>query len=127
MSKPRLEHGPKLQKGLYLITPDDADPAHLRDRVAPLLPFAACLQLRCKAMAGDALREAASLLRVDCRAAGVPFIVNDDARLAAAVGADGVHLGEHDGDIADARALLGDEAIIGVPYFSRGLIHCGVR
>ena len=42
-----------------------------------------------------------------CRAAGVPLIVNDDARLAAAVGADGVHLGEHDGGVAAARALLG--------------------
>lgn len=111
MSKPRLE------RGLYLITPDARDPARLRERVLPLLPFAACLQLRCKAMPGDALREAASLLRADCREAGVPFIVNDDARLAAQIGADGVHLGEHDGDIAGARVLLGDEAIVGASCY----------
>jgi thiamine-phosphate pyrophosphorylase len=111
MSKPRLE------RGLYLITPDARDPARLRERVLPLLPFAACLQLRCKTMPGDALREAASLLRADCRGAGVPFIVNDDARLAAEARADGVHLGEHDGDIARARALLGDDAIIGVSCY----------
>ena len=106
-----------LQKGLYLITPDATDPLRLRERVLPLLPFAACLQLRCKSMDGDALRETASLLRVDCRDAAVPFIVNDDARLAREVGADGVHLGEHDGDIAAARALLGDDAIIGVSCY----------
>ena len=111
MSKPRL------QRGLYLITPDESDPARLLERVAPLLPFAARLQLRCKSMPRDALREAASLLRAACREAGVPFIVNDDARLAREVGADGVHLGEHDGAIAEARALLGDSAIIGVSCY----------
>ncbi|HET7125806.1 MAG TPA: thiamine phosphate synthase [Lysobacter sp.] len=111
MSKPRLE------RGLYLVTPDARGPARLRERVAPLLPFAACLQLRCKSMEGDALRETASLLLTACREAGVPFIVNDDARLAREVGADGVHLGEHDGGIAEARALVGDDAIIGVSCY----------
>lgn len=111
MSKPRL------QRGLYLITPDERDPARLRERVAPLLPFAACLQLRCKSMGNDDLRETASLLRADCRNAGVPFIVNDDPRLAAEVGADGAHLGEHDAGIAIARDLLGDDAIIGVSCY----------
>ena len=43
----------------------------------------------------------------------MPLIINDDVRLAKAVGAAGVHLGEDDGDIAAARALLGTEAIIG--------------
>ena len=47
----------------------------------------------------------------------MPFIVNDDVRLAREVGADGVHLGEHDGDIAAARVLLGDDAIIGVSCY----------
>ena len=106
-----------LQRGLYLITPDAREPTRLLERVAPLLPFAACLQLRCKSMQADALRETASLLLADCRNAGVPFIVNDDARLAAGIGADGVHLGEHDGDIAEARALLGDDAIIGASCY----------
>lgn len=118
MSK-QLKHGAsaKLRTGLYLITPDESEPSRLLARVTPLLPFASCLQLRCKSMDADALREAASLLRVACRAATVPFIVNDDARLAREVGADGVHLGEHDGSIADARALLGEDAIIGVSCY----------
>jgi thiamine-phosphate pyrophosphorylase len=108
---------PRLGKGLYLITPDEGEPARVRERVAPLLAYAACLQLRCKPMDGAPLREAALLLRADCRAAGVPFIVNDDPRIAAEVGADGVHLGEHDARVAEARALLGDGAIIGVSCY----------
>ena len=111
MSKPRLK------RGLYLITPDARDPARLYERVSPLLPFAACLQLRCKSMPREALREAASLLGAASREARVPFIVNDDARLAREVDADGVHLGEHDGAIAEARALLGEDAIIGVSCY----------
>ena len=111
MSKPRL------QRGLYLVTPDAREPARLRERVAPLLPYAACLQLRCKSMDAAGLRETASMLLADCRDTGIPFIVNDDARLAAEIGADGVHLGEHDAGIAEARALLGDGAIIGVSCY----------
>jgi thiamine-phosphate pyrophosphorylase len=117
MSKPRLKRGPTLRKGLYLVTPDATDPSCLRERVLPLLPLTACLQLRCKSMGRERLRETASLLRADCRGAGVPFIVNDDARLAHEIGADGVHLGEHDGAIAEARALLGEDAIIGASCY----------
>lgn len=47
-----------------------------------------------------------------CARYGVPLIINDNVRVAQAVGA-GVHLGASDGDIAEARALLGPEAIIG--------------
>ena len=106
-----------MQAGLYLITPDEADTQRLVARVAPLLPFAELLQYRNKS-ADPALRaEQAAALAPLCRAAGVPFIVNDDARLAAAVKASGVHLGEHDGTVAAARALLGDTAIIGVSCY----------
>lgn len=106
-----------LGNGLYLITPDDPDPLRLLARVQPLLPFAACLQLRNKAMAAATLREAGMSLRAACRDAGVPFIINDEAMLAAELGADGVHLGEDDGDIASARTLLGNNAIVGVSCY----------
>lgn len=106
-----------LRTGLYLITPDDPDPSRLLARVQPLLPFASCLQLRNKAMPAATLREAGTLLRDACREAGVPFIINDNAALALELGADGVHLGEQDGDIASARTLLGDAAIIGVSCY----------
>jgi thiamine-phosphate pyrophosphorylase len=56
-------------------------------------------------------------LRALCLDADVPLIVNDDAALAARTGAAGVHLGEHDGDVAAARAVLGDTAIIGVSCY----------
>jgi thiamine-phosphate pyrophosphorylase len=101
-------------RGLYLITPDEPDTARLLARTAPLLAQGATwLQYRNKA-AGEALRhEQAAALQALCANAGVPLIVNDDVRLAQAVGAAGVHLGEDDGDIAAARALLGTEAIVG--------------
>ena len=86
-------------------------------RVQPLLSFASCLQLRNKLMTDATLREAGTLLRDACKEAGVPLIINDDAALALELGADGVHLGEHDGDIGSARALLGDNAIIGVSCY----------
>lgn len=106
--------------GLYLITPDEADTANLLARTAPLLAAGATwLQYRNKT-AGDALRyEQAAALQSLCRQAGVPLIVNDDVRLAKAVGAAGVHLGEDDGDIAAARALLGAKAIIGASCYDR--------
>lgn len=107
----------RLERGLYLITPDARDPARVSERVAPLLAFAACLQLRCKSMDARALRETALMLRKQCDEAAVPFIVNDDPALAQGVGADGVHLGEHDGGIAEARSLLGAQAIIGVSCY----------
>ena len=100
--------------GLYLITPDEADTARLLARTAPLLAAGVTwLQYRNKT-ADTALRhEQASALQSLCLQAGVPLIINDDARLAKTVGAAGVHLGEDDGGIAAARALLGTKAIIG--------------
>lgn len=110
-------HGRQDLRGLYLVTPDEPDTARLLARVKPLLPFTALLQHRNK-QASDALRHAqAAVLAQACRDAGVPFIVNDDARIAADVKADGVHLGEHDGAIEAARALLGGAAIIGVSCY----------
>lgn len=105
-----------LSKGLYLITPDEADSARLLARVEPLLPFTACLQYRNKAADAALRARQAGLLQAACAEAGVPLIVNDDAALAAAVGAEGVHLGEEDGDIAVARASVGD-AIVGVSCY----------
>lgn len=106
-----------LRRGLYLITPDERDPARLLERIRPLLAHASCLQLRNKVMDAASLLDAGSRLRDICTARGVTFIVNDDTNLAGALGADGVHLGEHDGAIADARRLLGGRAIIGASCY----------
>ena len=113
MPERRLPDRPTLRSGLYLITPDDPDGDRLLARTLPLLRFASCLQLRNKMMDADALRAVGSLLRDACAEASVVFIVNDDPRLAHALAADGVHLGEHDGAVVEARTLLGDGAIIG--------------
>jgi thiamine-phosphate pyrophosphorylase len=62
------------------------------------------------------LQEARELAAL-CNAFAVPLIINDDIELARASDAAGVHLGEDDEAIADARATLGDEAIIGVSCY----------
>jgi len=98
------------RRGLYLVTPEPLPDMAL---IARLLPHAACLQYRSKLGAPDERHRQASALRALCNDAGVAFIVNDDVELAAAVGADGLHLGEHDADIAMARARLGPAAILG--------------
>ena len=69
------------------------------------------LQLRAKDWEGARIRKAAIQLLAACRAVDSAFIVNDDPALAAEIGAHGVHLGQLDGDIAEARALLPDGII----------------
>ncbi len=108
-----------MPRGLYLITPDEPDTERLLARVAPLLESGSVtwLQYRNK-NAGEALRHLqAQALQALCARTQVPLIINDDIRLAKAVGAAGVHLGEDDGDPASARALLGPHAILGVSCY----------
>jgi len=109
---------PHAARGLYLITPDEPDTARLLARVGPLLGAGvAWLQYRNKA-AGPALkREQAAALQALCARAGVPLLVNDDAALAAEIEAAGAHLGEDDGALAAARALLGPHAILGASCY----------
>lgn len=108
---------PRWSTGLYLVTPDEPDTSRLLARAGAVIEGAALLQYRNKS-AGPRLRaeQAAALLPL-CRAAGVPLVINDDWRLAHAIGADGAHLGEDDGIVRDARALLGASAILGVSCY----------
>lgn len=55
----------------------------------------------------------AKALRTITAANKTPFVINDDVALAKAVGADGVHVGQEDASVKEARAALGDQAIIG--------------
>lgn len=103
--------------GVYLITPDEADTARLLARVEPVLEYAALLQYRNKSASATLRRVQAEALHALCRAQKVPLIVNDDLALAQAIGADGVHLGENDGDVRAARVLLGAEALIGASCY----------
>ncbi len=100
---------------LYLISPLGVGgdfPARLEEALAagPIGAF----QFRVK---GFDQHEAAALaepLQQICAAHEVAFIVNDDMALAKRLGADGVHLGQGDGDPREARRLLGPSAQIGV-------------
>jgi thiamine-phosphate pyrophosphorylase len=108
------------RRGVYLITPDEADTSRLRDRVAPALTAGpALLQYRNKAASPALRHEQVAMLLPLCRAAGVPLLVNDDWRLAAELGADGAHLGEQDGELAQARALLGPDALLGASCYNQ--------
>jgi len=99
---------------LYLISPQEVGgsfPDRLKAAVAP--GIAVAFQLRVKDIAEHQLARLAEPLQRICADAGVAFIVNDSMALAKRLGADGVHLGQSDGDVRDARALLGPSAQIG--------------
>jgi thiamine-phosphate pyrophosphorylase len=97
-------------RGYYAIvdaTPELCADGVALERRARLLLAAApcCLQLRAKAAGARALEAAARRLQSLCRAAGVPFCVNDRLDVALAVGADVVHLGQDDLPLADAQRV----------------------
>lgn len=71
------------------------------------------VQLRAKGHPPSDIEVLARRILPLCRAAGIPFIVNDYPAIAAAVDADGVHLGQDDGPLAPVRELLGPGKIIG--------------
>lgn len=81
---------------------------------AALKGGATCVQLREKNLADSSILAEAREISALCRRYRVPFILNDNVALAAQCGADGVHLGQEDMDPAEARRILGPDAIIGV-------------
>lgn len=100
--------------GLYAIT----DSALLAGRLltaveAALQGGAAVVQYRDKSTDQAKRHAEASALLALCRRVGVPLLINDDIDLAHAISADGVHLGRGDTALAQARRLLGPNAIIG--------------
>lgn len=100
---------------LYLISPLEVGGA-FPDRLAHALgagPVAA-FQFRVKGLDEHGAARLAAPLQEICAAHDCAFIVNDSVALAKRIGADGVHLGQGDGDVRDAREVLGREAQIGV-------------
>jgi thiamine-phosphate pyrophosphorylase len=111
----RFETGKRGPCQLYLISPPDVDgdfPARLEQALSggPVAAF----QFRVKGVDQHQAARLAEPLQRICEAHEVAFIVNDDMGLAKRLGADGVHLGQGDGDPREARALLGPSAQIGV-------------
>ena len=99
---------------LYLISPQDIGGSFTHRLKAALEPgIASAFQLRAKDTDEHELARLAEPLQQICADAGVAFIVNDSVALAKRLGADGVHLGQSDGDIREARAILGASAQIG--------------
>ena len=105
-------------RGVYAITqPENKTIAQVLAEVeAALKGGVAVVQYRDK-NPHDAFTLASELLAL-CHAYQAPLLINDSIELALAVGADGVHLGKDDGDIADARQQLGMGAIIGVSCYN---------
>jgi thiamine-phosphate pyrophosphorylase len=101
---------------LYLITPPAFDPPVFASHLAEALDAGdvACVQLRLKPAADDAIRRAADVLRPIAQDRGVAFLMNDRADLALACGCDGVHVGQDDTPYDEARRLLGPDRIVGV-------------
>ncbi|WP_379547041.1 thiamine phosphate synthase [Qipengyuania sp. DSG2-2] len=102
---------------LYLISPLDVGgdfPSRLERALDAGEGFVTAFQFRVKGVDQHEAADLAAPLQEICAAHDVAFIVNDDAALARRLNADGVHLGQGDGDPRDAREELGREAQIGV-------------
>ena len=105
-------------RGLYAVTPDSADTRDLVARCAAALDGgAAAIQYRHKTADAALAEEQARAIVALCRERGALAIVNDDAALAARVDADGVHVGEHDGGVAAARARVGPARLVGASCY----------
>jgi thiamine-phosphate pyrophosphorylase len=110
-----------LADGLYVITDPGAEtPEALARRVEQALHGGARLvQYRDKAAGAAVRHDRATALLALCRRYGVALIINDDVELAAATGAEGVHLGGEDTAVAAARRRLGPRALIGASCYNR--------
>jgi thiamine-phosphate pyrophosphorylase len=111
---------------LYLISPLDVS-GTFPDRLSRALDAgpAAAFQFRVKGLDEHAAARLAEPIQAICAARDVAFIVNDSVGLAKRLGADGVHLGQGDGDPREARLELGKDAQIGVTcHASR---HLGIE
>lgn len=101
---------------LYVISPATVDREAFPTVLAAALdagPVAA-FQIRLKGIADDEIRRTVDVLRPIAQDRDVAVILNDRPDLAAELGCDGVHIGQDDAAYADARRLVGDDAIVGV-------------
>ena len=104
--------------GLYAVTSSQhKTTAEIVSAVDAAIKGGACIvQYRDKS--GKSCITTARKVLETCHASAIPLIINDDIALAKAIGADGVHLGKDDTDIKQSKALLGNDAIIGVSCYN---------
>ena len=104
--------------GLYLITDDNRD-GNLLSRVQDALRGGArVVQYRAKHQSPAERMATAELLHAACRAAGAKFIINDLPEMVREIDADGVHLGQDDMSISEARQIVGRDKLIGISTHS---------
>ncbi len=107
-------------RGLYAVTPDELHTGKLVRKVRMALAGGArMVQYRNKSADATLRREQGAALLAVCRAARVPLIINDDLDLAAALEADGLHLGRNDLPVATARQCLGKGSLVGASCYDR--------
>jgi thiamine-phosphate diphosphorylase len=102
---------------LYLITPPRIDDLAVFGRTLAAALDAgdvAALQIRLKDAPDDVIAAAVEVLGVIARSRDVAVILNDRPDLAARLGCDGVHVGQSDASCAEARRIMGKDAMIGV-------------
>ena len=106
--------------GLYAITPDEVDTALLLAKVeAALQGGVSVLQYRNKQASYKLQTQQASAILQLCKQYQVPLIINDSIELCLTLDADGVHIGADDGNIAEVRAKLGADKILGASCYNR--------
>ena len=112
---------PAKLRGLYAITDETliAESAFVATIEQALRGGTAIIQYRDKSANPSKRLKQATALRTLCNQYNASLIINDDIRMAQAVAADGVHLGEDDVSIEQARQMLGDEAIIGISCYNQ--------
>ncbi|MDN2712916.1 thiamine phosphate synthase [Janthinobacterium sp. SUN118] len=105
-------------RGLYLVTPNWDDTDRLLDVSEQALQGGvALLQYRHKSADAAQRREQAGALLALARKYGVPFIINDFIELCEELDADGVHVGGTDASVAQVRARLGTDKIVGASCY----------
>ena len=105
--------------GLYAVTPDCVDGSRLlADVEAALAGGCRIVQYRDKISAKPEQLRRAKALRDLTRRFAATLLINDDLALAALVDADGVHLGQDDGNLIAARAILGPNKILGASCYA---------
>ena len=116
-------------RGLYFVTPDWDDTAQLLAVCEQALQGGAVvLQYRHKTADAAQRKTQASALLALCRRYQVPFVVNDFVELAMELDADGVHVGGTDASVAQVRAQIGPDKIVGAScYGSMELAHQAAR
>jgi thiamine-phosphate pyrophosphorylase len=101
---------------LYLVSPPRLSPTNFAGELKDALKGGdvASFQLRLKDVSDDEIRRATDALRPIVQANATAFILNDRPDLARELGCDGVHVGQDDTPYAEARRIMGEDAIVGV-------------